>query len=807
MVHGAASGGLMRWLEMTGIALGMLIARAVAGEGSETDDQITQGRMVVADGQGEIDLPLLKTEVDARLAGLLARVTVRQVFVNRNDKPVEVEYLFPLGERAAVDSMEFRTPDRRIRGVVKPKAVAEQEYQAARAAGQRATVLHQIRNNLFRQKITNIMPGDTVEVRLGYLEELDYDLHTLRFHFPMTVGPYYHPQGSSAETQAATGTTYIVPTTRHAAEVSLKVHLLKNAGITLMHSPSHRTRIGESADRRWWEISLGEGDRIPNKDFLLEVPFRNEQAMSQLLVEKVRGESFFQYVLYPPVAPPAQVFDRELVFVVDVSGSMRGYPLDKSKQVMERLLKSLRSTDRFRVVTFAGIAESMSAEPLVASDANVRKALNYVDRQEGGGGTEFMAAIEAIFPARGADAVSSRQRIVLFLTDGYIGNESQIIQSVRDRAMGNRVFTLGVGNSVNHSLLQGMALAGAGVHATLRTDGDEEKAMREFYARIEAPMLTDMRLQGTGFVVAESYPRRIMNLVAGRPLLITGKLSGKGAFALQASARLPDGKMWNDRPEAVVIGNTGLAALWARKKVENIELYEGTFSGDDFYLDSARQTQVEKLGVTYQIMTGYTSFVAVEDKIVNQGGVQTYVPQPAQAPEAVDMQAAGGEMAKSVSNGMVAYAMAAPVSPMGKMELKGEIRDNLGGLLGGMADEGPEGQKTRANVSVPAAQDIKLTPGENVRTAAEIAQVVRARSPGLRHIYNKYLKLHAGMTAKIVLRITIDAQGGVTQCLLVSSDSGIADFDEAVRSAVSRWRWKQIAHGNTTVTLPFTFSE
>lgn len=784
----------------------------------DPDQAITQGEMRCASGDSVIRLPLLRTEVHAQISGLLSRVSVQQIFVNTNATPIEAEYLFPLGERSAVDSMEFRTPDRVIRGVVKSKEQAERDYQQAKESGKRATVLHQVRDNLFRQKIANLMPGDTVQVRISYLEELDYDQHTLRFKFPMTVGPYYNPASTPSSEAAQTATQYITPTQRDAATVSLKVDVLAATGMQSVSSPSHRIRVTPPGYLPIWSVTLGEGEKIPNKDFMLEIPFVNQSSTVQALVEDRGAESFLHLTLYPPTVRPQQLYARELIFVVDVSGSMRGFPLDKSKQVMENLLKNMRPSDRFRVVVFAGGAQELNEDALPASPENRQRALDFVDKQQGGGGTEFMAALNQIFPSGEELSISEMQRNVLFLTDGYVGNEREIIANIRDRAQGRRVYTLGVGSSVNHSLLRGMAEAGGGYYAYLRQDGDAEKSMREFYARTDAPLLTGLQLESPLLDTLESYPRRVALLTSERPIQITTKLRSKAlapSLYLEVSARTPNGSRWNQKTQLQFVSGTGLASLWARKKVAHLELY-----------NNRNNAEIESVGVQYQIMTSLTSFVAVEEQIVNKSGKQQSVSQPSQAPEGVDMQSAGGQMllARGASS---AYSLMAPGMQasvrksvrVGERRGKadgafnsgyaesgsGGIGDQLGGLMGG--GSGSISTKAKGRVTVPAVQEIALGANSSGRSSESISNVMRARAPGLRHIYKKYLMLHPGFHGKVVLKFTIAASGEITAIAIESSTTGIIDFDNEIKDSVSRYRFIIVKQGSTVVTLPFTFSE
>lgn len=758
---------------------------------------VSQGQMVGLDSSGYFRLPLLKTEVEARIGGLWARVDVHQVFVNATQQVLEVEYLFPLGERSAVDSMEFRTPNRVIRGVVKLKAQAEEEYQQAMTQGKRAAVLHQVRDNLFRQKMANLMPGDTVSVRISYVEELEFDLSTLRFRFPMTVGPYFTPQDSPSATGKEVQTTYITPETRDRSQIALRVHVLKAPGVALLHSPSHRVRVGESSDKNAWELSLGDGESIPNKDFLLEIPFRNETPQSQLLVEKRGGERFFQYILYPPAVKKSETFPREFIFVVDVSGSMRGFSLNKSKQVMRKILEQMNPSERFQVIAFANQAQSLFAQAMPSTPLNIQQALEFVDFQQGGGGTHFMAAIDQIFPTHQEATTSDRQKLVLFLTDGYIGNEQEIIQSIRDRAQDNRVFTLGVGNSVNHSLLQGMAEAGAGVHAVIRTDGDSERAMRDFYARASAPLLTGFQLQGDGLDLSEVFPKRVAHLTADRPVQISGKWTAKTPVQVKALARLPNGTLWQNRVNPMTVENVGLASLWARKKGAHIQLFEGAIDGREVVLPDTSRQKIESLGLQYQILTPYTSFVAVEEWVANNGQKQERVIQPSVIPEGIDPVSSGAVM------------LSARSAKMQSGFAEGGGGDLLGGLMGG--GSGVYGNTVvtkhanRGQVVVPDSMQVSVESGEAFRSKTEIAHIIKIRSGSLRHIYNRHLKQSPQLSGNITVRLVIGAKGEVIGIESVSSSVGLKDFENEVIRALKRWRWKTISQGEVVVQVPLEF--
>jgi len=357
-----------------------------------------------------------------------------------------------------------------------------------------------------------------------------------------------------------------------------------------------------------------------------------------------------------------------------------------------------------------------------------------------------------------------------------------------------------------------MAEAGGGAHAVVRTDGDAVKAMREFYARAGAPLLSGFALEGSGFDKNTLFPARVPHLTSGRPVMISGKVNNVESLRLQAKALRPDGSVWKDNPSIVKVANVGLASLWARKQVAHIQLYEGLVAGRGADLPEVWRQKVVELGVRYQIMTDYTSFVAVEEMVANKQGKSVRVLQPSVAPEGVDMHSAGALMASSrqaSGQGVAAYSLKRGLVN-GQFNYgyaeggSGGIGDRLGNLMGG---GGGTLQKSKmAQIKIPGENGLIVAPA-GVRSEREILLVVRSRLPGLRHVYNKHLKGSPGFVGKVVLRWTLSAQGDVVKIEVVSSTTGQSSFDEEIRQAVSRWRWKTIPSGTVVVTLPIEFAE
>ncbi|MGL1935033.1 MAG: VIT domain-containing protein [Fibrobacterales bacterium] len=810
----------------------------------------------IKEGKAE-QLPLIHSDVVVTISGLLARVTLKQTFVNSDVNPLEVEYLFPLSEKSAVDSMTMRTPSRLVYGVVKKKEEAEAEYQAALKKGQRASVVHQVRSNIFKQKLGNVMPGDTIEITISYLEEVSYDLHTLRYHFPMTIGPYFTPEAKDSAIRdsisQSVSTPYNTPTHRDPSTISLTLSVEANDAITAFTSPSHRihTTLPKNG---WYTITLSNNDQIPNKDFMLEIPYSNTKPLSQFTFEKGAEESFWHLTLFPPTGTTNKAHPRDLTFIMDRSGSMRGFPLDKSKEVMENLLKNTNPDDRFRIIKFAGTATDMSPVPLPANAQYIQKALTFIDETNSHGGTNVLPAMEK---ALSYPADAYRERVVIFMSDAYVSNEKQINALVKEKIGTGKVFTIGIGSSVNHSLLRSMAIVGNGHYSYIRHDGDAEKRVKELYQRMEAPVLNQLLLSGDVKKASKIYPKVIPYLGGGQPLQLTGMIpnsklppdSTSGLFqkvmhsiapsnnTLTLTGIMGDSSTWSqgvhlNTPTSRTIG---LPALWARKHIEHIEFHEGDYKRKGNLLSKKQDEKVTQLGLKYQIMTRNTSFLAVESITVNSSGNTLNITQPNQHPVGVAQylkaapparirknkispiseQHQGQFLLSKTKNSHSAYSVSRGATISGRKTsskfthyaeaASGGMGDALSALLGGGGGAVSLGAKGK--FKAPSSSDIVITDSNTLRSKASIMRVIRSRSPGLRHIYNKYLKKHPGFAGILNVSLTIAASGKIISFTLESSSTGVTEFDNEIRNKVKRWKFERIASGECTITVPLAFSE
>lgn len=544
--------------------------------------------------------PLEHTAVTADLSGPVGRVRVKQIFRNPLGEPLEAMYTFPLSARGAVDEMTIRINDRVVKGQIKRKEEARRIYEQAKQQGKLTGLLDQKRPNVFTQRLANIPPGARVEVEISYVETLQYEAGRYEFVFPMTVGPRY---------KAKYNPTYAAKGVRAGHDLSLSV---KVNGVTEMESPTHeivRERGG---------VALRNQKEIPNRDFILRYKVAGPSIKDTLLAHRGEGEGHFTLFLAPPErVQPAEVTPKELVFVIDTSGSMHGYPLDKAKEAMSAALAGLHPRDTFNLITFSGDTHLLFPAPVPATPENLAAAQKFLRFSQSGGGTEMMKAIRA---ALAPTASQEHLRVVCFMTDGYVGNEPQILAEM-ERYPNARVFSFGIGSSVNRYLLDEMAARGRGEVEYVGLQDDGSAAAKRFYERVHTPLLTDIRVEWGNLPVREVYPRRVPDLFDAKPVVLTGQFAGPARGEVKIIGKMAgrpfERKVWVDLP-ARETANSAVPALWARTKI-------GTLRD---------QAAITELGLAYGLMTQFTSFVAVEEGTVSGPGGR-FLEVPAEMPDGV----------------------------------------------------------------------------------------------------------------------------------------------------------------------------
>lgn len=584
----------------------------------------------------EVPLPLRHTDVRAAIAGYISTVDVTQQFENPYDEKIEAVYLFPLPEKAAVNEFVMTIGERKIRGILREKEEAQRIYEDARAQGYRASLLVQHRPNIFEQKVANIEPGKRIDVNIRYFHTLAYEDGWYSFVFPTVVGPRYNPQGSSnpvaalprtdaAERAAGTAVRYLRPSERSAHDLGIAVDV--DAGVAIEQiEASHEIATRRDGEQRA-HVTLAAGSTMPNRDFILKFRVAGDTIKSNLLTytDARTQESYFTLLVYPPAASTKlERQNVEMVFVVDTSGSMSGQPIAQARDAIDAALDRLERGDTFQIMNFSTDVQQLAARPLPATADNIARARDYVRRLGGQGGTEMLSGIRA---ALGFPRDAERTRYVTFLTDGYIGNEAEILGEVQRTIGAARIFSFGVGDSVNRYLLDGLASEGRGAAAYLGL-GDSASAVMEYYfERISRPALTDVAVDWGSLAARDVYPARLPDLFPGRPIIVTGKFDGS-LGDVRVRGRLGNETVGFDVGAARETEQPALRSLWARLRIEDLARRQ-TSAGD---VDGALAQAIRVTALEHGLMSAYTSFVAVDasERTAGERGTTVYqaVPVP-----------------------------------------------------------------------------------------------------------------------------------------------------------------------------------
>ncbi|WP_257388115.1 VIT domain-containing protein [Tahibacter caeni] len=565
-------------------------------------------------------LPLLQTRAEVDIVGTIASVELRQVFENRGDVPIEAVYVFPASTDAAVGSLTLRIGERTVRGVLREKQQARADYDAARSEGRNSALLEQQAEGVFRLRVANILPGDRIDVALQYTELLRPREGVYEFFLPTT-------RGATAGGESA---THDPVRSSAAAEVTdysfaLAARLRGAAPFAAIASPSHRIDVQRSDARRAAVTLAADEAKAATRDFVLRFSYAGDAIADGLQLYPGGPEQFFLLTVQPPASVlPDQVPAREYLFVVDVSGSMAGAPLDLAKLVLRELLAGMRPQDRFNVVLFAGAASVLDAKAsLAGTPDNLRQALRFIDAADGSGATDLLSALQTAYALPHGAGVA---RSVVVVTDGGIAAGDAVSRLIRSRLGEASVFAFGVGARVDKAVIRRIARAGTG-EAVMIENLDEGKPQAQAFRRyIEQPLLSGIAVAFEGFDAYDVSPMPVPDLFAQRPVVLVGKYRGaaQGRIRLRAqSGRGPYEAVVDVAAAADVSAeNAPLRTLWARQMLaDRIDL------GAEPGAEDALRREITQLGLDYGLLTPYTAFVAIDDAVRTQQP-STTVDQP-----------------------------------------------------------------------------------------------------------------------------------------------------------------------------------
>lgn len=741
-------------------------------------------------GDQSVDqLPLQSTSASVQIVGVIADVIVTQVYKNDGRRPIEAVYVFPGSTRAAVYAMKMVIGERTLVAEIQKREEARQTYEQAKQEGKTASLLEQQRPNVFQMNVANIMPGDIIRTELRYTELLVPIAGIYEFIYPTVVGPRYsNLPGSSAPL----GEKWIANPYLHEGEkppygFDLSVGLSAGLPIQDIASPSHKVEISYEDTSRA-RIKLSEAEKSGgDRDFILRYRLTGSQIETGLILYPGEKENFFLLMMQPPRRiAPSQILPREYIFIVDVSGSMHGFPLEVSKTLLRDLIANLKPTDTFNVLLFAGGSTLMAPQSVAATPDHLQEALYLIDRQQGGGGTELLPAL------RRALALPLREgfaRTVIIATDGYVAVEKEAFDLIR-REIGNaNFFTFGIGSAVNRFLIEGMARAGAGEPFVVTKPGEARKKAEDFRNYIQSPVLTQIKITYDGFDAYDVEPESLPDIFAERPVVVVGKWRGPAAGKITLTGLSGEGRYSKTINVSDYHGtdpNSALRYLWARHRIARLS--------DDIQLqqNDERISQVTSLGLQYHLLTAYTSFVAVDRIVRNQTGEVITVQQPLPLPQGVSDYAVG--------NAFSAFPMASPASPrslpMKRTENFKETLETKTG--GGKKAAGDLGQTDVMRQKVVLVQ-VSVVGEFNEN---EVREMLENRLAELDQCFPQRIPMGAGW--KIRLRWTIDGSGRLSELKLLSFPKSRPDVARCFVNAIQKWLFEEAAgSGKTTVTATF----
>ncbi|HYW71674.1 MAG TPA: VIT domain-containing protein, partial [Pyrinomonadaceae bacterium] len=618
---------LLRSILLTCVCLlATLTGKQVRAQVSTTEGSL---QAVDAKGQPAGPCPLKHTDVKTEISGFIARVTVTQQFENPFSDKIEAVYTFPLPEAAAVDDMKVIVGDRTVRGKIMRREEAQATYENAKARGQVAALLNQQRPNIFTQAVANILPSQQINVTISYVETLQYEEGSYEWHFPMVVDERYvsapqsvsppasiDAQGTAAGNRRVPDAEITAPTMpkgmRAGHDVSIEVKIDAGVPLLALRSITHEIEALQPAPNEAI-VRLKDQSTIPNKDFVLRYDVAGSQIEDALLFHRDDRDGFFTFILQPPQrVTAAEVTPKELVFVLDTSGSMSGFPIEKAKQTMMLALDNLYPQDTFNVILFSGDTRILFSDPQPATAENINKAKKLVAGAKGEGGTEMMKAIRAALdPSDALDHV----RIACFMTDGQVGDDMEIIAEVQKHPRA-RVFAMGFGDAPNRFLLDKITQYGRGDVEYVAERGDTSRVAKHFHDRVRNPLLTDVTIDWNGLPVRDVYPRTIPDLFSAKPVILSGRYTAGAKGVIRLKGMMSGQEFVREIPvelPELESQHDVLGTLWARSKID--ELMQQDMAGaQQGKMRDDLKTEITNLGLAHRLMTQFTSFVAVDER-------------------------------------------------------------------------------------------------------------------------------------------------------------------------------------------------
>lgn len=605
-------------------ALVLVMSPAHADMQYQQPEEVGTGQLLQRTETGYLTLPLLNSHFDVDVSGLVAQVHLQQQFRNNSADWIEAEYVFPLPDQAAVNAMEIRLGERIIKGSVKEKAAAQREYIQARSEGRRAGLVEQQRPNLFTTRVANIGPGEEVDVTVTFVMTLRYDQGRFELRLPTTLTPRFIPgvanhntelllqgNGWASNTDQVSDAANITPpqisaarTGSHQAEI--QVELMPGFEVTQLQSPYHSIATQQHGNRYHVEPAGGAIDM--KRDFVLRWQPLAEQAPVAAVFEETVNDDYHALVMMLPPVDEATLHipPRELILIIDTSGSMAGESMPQAIQALRYALQQLRPQDAFNVIEFNSVHRSLFTSSVPVNPANLQQAQEFVASLHADGGTEMLPALQAAFTST---TLPEHLRQVVFVTDGSVGNETALFKLIEDRIGAGRLYTVGIGSAPNQYFMRKAAEFGRGTFSLIGSTAEVKAQMQTLFEKIKRPVVTQIQLE-TDSTCDEIFPQPLPDLFAGEPLLINLHCGQRPQQVMISG--IFQGQAWQSRLQLASeqVDNGGIATLWARAKVAHLQ-DEGIRLGNNAHF----KPDIISVGIDYQIITPFTSFVAVEQEV------------------------------------------------------------------------------------------------------------------------------------------------------------------------------------------------
>ena len=623
------------------VALIVCCVNLSAQDDNESTKTLSPYFVVLSDNPDVDMLPLKETSARVDIVGVIADVTIKQKYVNSGKNTLEAIYTFPMSTKAAVYGMKMTIGNRTITAKIDEKEKARKDYEKAKTEGKRASLLEQSRPNVFTMNVANIVPQDTIVVELKYTELLVPEKGIYSFVYPTVVGPRYSKSG-----EAFTNTPYTKSGTMPTYQFGFEMNIQSALPIQDITCSSHKMNISNPT-LQTAHVKLDPSEtKGGNRDVVVNYSLQGNQIESGVMLYQNDDENFFMLMVQPPKKVLKEsIPPREYIFIVDVSGSMQGFPLDISKKLLRNLITNLNPTDKFNVVLFSGWSALLSPNSVNATKENVDNAIRFIDKETGGGGTELLPAMKQAYKIPRPDEDISRSFVIV--TDAYIDVEKEAFQFIRDNSGNTNTFAFGIGSSVNRYLIEGMAFMGNG-EPMIVTKPEEAGAQAEkFRNYINTPLLTRIKVNYGSLQVYDVEPSSSPDMLAERPIIITGKYKGTPSGTITVTGKAGKNNYKQTFELSKVKPSADYAAiryLWARQRIKLLDYYaNGTGGNPDNYAK-----EITALGLKYNLMTNYTSFIAIDElTTVDKNGKPVVVKQALPLPEGVSDYAVGYDMSLS----------------------------------------------------------------------------------------------------------------------------------------------------------------